>query len=110
MAVATGQVLRGDDRNSISGFALDEKNFRMIVGKIGALDNLGDERPEFERLVGRLVSRTRFIRDTFLSLVMKKSRRRNSSEIENEVCQTSAMPTWLKIHSRMSATWTAFER
>ena len=27
----------------------------MIVSKIGALDNLGYESPQFERLVGRLV-------------------------------------------------------
>ena len=35
---------------------------------------------------------------------MKKSLRRNSSEMENEVCQISALPTCPKIHSKTSAT------
>ena len=55
VAVATGQVLWGDDRNSISGFGTHQQNFAVIVGKIRALDNLSDKRPKFQRLVGRLV-------------------------------------------------------
>lgn len=55
MAIATGQVLRGDNRNSISGFGFYQQYLAVIVSKICALDNLGDERPKFERLVGRLV-------------------------------------------------------
>ena len=55
VAVATGQVLRGYDRNCISGFGFHQQNFAVVVSKICALDNLGDERPKFERLVGSLV-------------------------------------------------------
>ena len=55
VAVATGQVLRGYDRNSISGFGFHQQNLAVIVSKISALNNLGDERPQFERLVGSLV-------------------------------------------------------
>ncbi len=31
------------------------KNLAVVVGKICALNNLGDERPKFERLVGGLM-------------------------------------------------------
>ena len=55
VAVAASQVLWGNDRNSISGLGFHQQNLAMIVGKISALNNLGDERPEFECLVGRLV-------------------------------------------------------
>ena len=55
VAVATGQVLRGNDRNSISGFGFYQQNLAVIVSKICTLNNLCDERPKFERLVGRLV-------------------------------------------------------
>ena len=45
MAVASREILRGDDTNLFSGFRLHEKDFRVVVGKIGALHRLGDERP-----------------------------------------------------------------
>ena len=55
VAVAASQVLRGYDRNSISSLGLHQQNLAVIVSKIGALDNLGDECPKLERLVGSLV-------------------------------------------------------
>ena len=55
MAVAASEVLRGNDRDSISGFGFYQQYLAMIVSKIGALDNLGNKRPQFERLVGSLV-------------------------------------------------------
>ena len=45
MSVASREILRGDDTNLFSGFRLHEKDFRVVVGKIGALHRLGDERP-----------------------------------------------------------------
>ena len=104
VAVAASEVLRGNNRDGISGFGFHQKDFRVIIGEIGSLNNLGDERPEFERLVRGLMVENKVDAADLLSFVMKKRRRRNSSEIEKEVCQTSAMPTWAKIHSRMSAT------
>ena len=44
-----------DDRHTISGLGLNQQYLAVIVSKIGALDNLSDESPKFERLVGRLV-------------------------------------------------------
>ena len=55
VAVAASEVLRGDNRNCIAPFRLYQQNLAVVVSKIGALNNLGDERPEFERLVGSLV-------------------------------------------------------
>ena len=81
----------------------------MIVGEISSLDNLGDERPKFERLVCRLMVENEVNPADLICLADKESRRGNSSEIENEVCDTSAM-TCSRIHSRMSATCTALLR
>ena len=53
--VAASEVLGGYDRNGCTVLSLYEKYLAVVVGKICALDNLGDERPEFERLVGRLM-------------------------------------------------------
>ena len=55
VAVATGQVLRSNDADRIASLGLHQQNLAVVVGKIGALDNLGNERPKFERLVGCLV-------------------------------------------------------
>ena len=54
-AITACQILRRDDGNHRAVVTLDEQNFGVIVGEECALDNLGDERPEFERLVGRLM-------------------------------------------------------
>ena len=45
MAVASCEILRGNDTNLFSGLSLHEKNFGMVVGKVGALHRLCDERP-----------------------------------------------------------------
>ena len=55
VAVASREVLRGDDTDLFTRLGLYEKNFGVVVGKIGALHRLRDERPEFESLVCRLV-------------------------------------------------------
>jgi len=53
--IASRKVLGSYDRHTISGLRPNQQYLAVIVSKIGALDNLGDERPKFERLVGRLV-------------------------------------------------------
>lgn len=55
VAVAASEVLRGDNRDGISGLGFYQQNLAVIVREIGSLDNLGDERPEFERLVRGLM-------------------------------------------------------
>lgn len=46
VAVTSCQVLRGNDTNHFPGLRLYEKDFRVIVSKVGALHRLCDERPE----------------------------------------------------------------
>lgn len=55
VAVAASEVLRSDDADRIASLGFHQQNLTVVVSKIGALDNLGNERPKFERLVGRLV-------------------------------------------------------
>lgn len=55
VAVAASEVLGGYDRNGCTIISLYEKYLAVVVGKIRALNNLSDERPQFERLVGSLV-------------------------------------------------------
>ena len=45
MSVASCEILRGDDTNLFTGLRLYEKDFGMVVSKIGALHRLCDERP-----------------------------------------------------------------
>ena len=45
MAVASREILRSDDTNLFTRLRLHEKDFGMVVGKIGALHRLRDERP-----------------------------------------------------------------
>ena len=47
MAVASCEVLRGNDTNLFSRLRLHKKDFRMVVSEIGALHRLCDERPKF---------------------------------------------------------------
>ena len=54
-AVASCEVLRGDDADHFAALATHQQNLAVVVGKIGGGDNLRDKRPEFERLVGGLV-------------------------------------------------------
>ncbi len=55
MAVAASEVLRGYYRHGFSGLGAHQQNLAVVVGKICALYNLGDERPKFERFVGGLM-------------------------------------------------------
>ena len=52
--VASCQVLRGNDGNSIALDRANKYDLGMIVGKIGMLNNLREESPETERFVCRL--------------------------------------------------------
>ena len=45
MAIASCEILRGEDTNLFTGFRLHEKDFRMVVSEIGTLHRLRDERP-----------------------------------------------------------------
>lgn len=55
VAVAASEVLRSNDADRIAFFGAYQQNLAVIIGKICPLNNLGDERPQFERLVGSLV-------------------------------------------------------
>ena len=55
VAVASGEILRGDDTDDFTTFCPYQQDFGVIVGEIGALHRLGDECPEFESLVRRLM-------------------------------------------------------
>ena len=48
-AVAASEVLGGYDRNRVAVLRLHQQYLAVIVGKIRPLNNLGDERPKFER-------------------------------------------------------------
>ena len=67
-AVAASEVLGGYYRNRVVSFGLYQQYLAVIVGKIGPLNNLGDERPKFERLVGSLVVENEVDARDFLSL------------------------------------------
>ena len=45
MAVASCEILRGDDTNLFTRLRLHEKDFGMVVSEVGALHCLRDERP-----------------------------------------------------------------
>ena len=45
MAVASCEVLRGNDTNLFTRLRLHKKDFGMVVSEIGALHRLCDERP-----------------------------------------------------------------
>ena len=45
MAVASREVLRGDNTNLFTRLRLHEKDFGMVVSEIGTLHRLRDERP-----------------------------------------------------------------
>ena len=45
MAVASCEILRGDDTNLFTRLRLHEKDFGMVVCKVGAFHRLRDERP-----------------------------------------------------------------
>ena len=54
-AVASREVLRGNDADHFAALALDQQHLAVVVSKVGGGDNLRDERPKFERLVGGLM-------------------------------------------------------
>ena len=54
-AVASCEVLRGDDADHFAALALYQQHLAVVVSKVGGGDYLRDKRPEFERLVGGLV-------------------------------------------------------
>ena len=54
-AIASREVLRGDDADHFAFLVLDQQHLAVVVGKVGGVDNLGYERPQFERLVRCLV-------------------------------------------------------
>ena len=66
--VAASEVLGGYDRNRVASLGLYQQYLAVIVGKIGSLNNLGDERPKFERLVGSLVVENEVYARDFLPL------------------------------------------
>ena len=55
MAVTSSKVLRSNDADRIAFLRLHQKDFGMIVGKIGSFNSLGYDRPKFEGLVGGLM-------------------------------------------------------
>ena len=55
VAVAASEVLRSNDADRIAFFGTYQQNLAMIISEICSLNNLGDERPQFECLVGRLM-------------------------------------------------------
>ena len=55
MAVASGEVLRGNNTDDFTRLGLDEEDFGVVVSEIGALHRLCDESPKFEGLVGGFV-------------------------------------------------------
>ena len=102
MAVASRQVLRGDHRNGVARFALHQQDLRVVTWQ------MNDQ--SFSVLFVALWSNTKLNSETIPPFSIKKSLRKNSSEMENEVCQTFALPTCDKIHSKTSATCKAFVR
>ena len=54
-AVTTGEVLGRDDGNDLTLLASHQQHLAVVVGKVGGVDYLRNERPQFERLVRGLV-------------------------------------------------------
>ena len=54
-AVTSRQVLRGYNGHCIAIYRTNKDNLGMVVGKVGGVDNLRNEHPQFERLVRGLV-------------------------------------------------------
>lgn len=54
-AVATGEVLRGDDGDGVATVGAHQQDFGMVVGEKGSVDNLNNKAPQLYCLVGGLV-------------------------------------------------------
>ena len=91
--ITSCEVLRGNDGNSIALDRANKYDLGMIVGKVRMLNDLRKESPEAKRLVGGFKVQHKTDGFDASGLGYKVRRRRNSSEMEKEVCQTSATPT-----------------
>ena len=54
VTITTGEVLRGNDRDRLTGLAPYQDNLRVVIGEIGVLDDAREERPEAKRLLRSL--------------------------------------------------------
>ena len=54
VTITTGQVLRSDDRDRLTGLAPYQYNLRVVIGEIGVLDDAREEWPEAKRLLRSL--------------------------------------------------------
>ena len=70
--IASREVLRCDDGDSLAGLRLHQQNLTVIVCKVCAFDNLCDERPKFERLVRCLMVENKVYTRNFLILADKE--------------------------------------
>lgn len=54
VAIASGEVLGGDDTDFVTGLGEDEEDLGMVVGQVGIGDDLVDEDPEIQCFLGGL--------------------------------------------------------
>ena len=54
VTITTGEVLRGNDRDRLTGLAPYQDNLRVVIGEIGVLDDAREEWPEAKRLLRSL--------------------------------------------------------
>ena len=54
VTITTGEVLRSDDRDRLTGLAPYQYNLRVVIGEIGVLDDAREEWPEAKRLLRSL--------------------------------------------------------
>ena len=54
VTITTGEVLRGNDRDRLTGLAPYQYNLRVVIGEIGVLDDAREERPKAKRLLRSL--------------------------------------------------------
>ena len=70
--IASREVLRSDYGDRFAGLRLHQQNLAVIICKVGAFDNLCDERPKFQRLVSRLMVENKVDTRNFLILADKE--------------------------------------
>ena len=70
--IASREVLRSDDGDRLAGLRLYQQNLAVIVCKVGAFDNLGDERRKCGRLVRRLMVENKVDTRNFFVLADKE--------------------------------------
>ena len=54
VTITTGEVLRSNDRDRLTGLAPYQYNLRVVIGEIGVLDDAREEWPEAKRLLRSL--------------------------------------------------------